>query len=112
MDTLTAVRNRILTLCGQRNITINRLAHVLYRLNIPLIPRIMTEYAHSRTGIDIHPGAQIFRYPKQHLLAKDLDFLRSSILAQYTGAWFANRYILPILFDLNNTDSRDLGSGY
>lgn len=36
-----------------------RLAHELYLLKVPLIPRIMTEYAHSRTGIDIHAGAQI-----------------------------------------------------
>ena len=39
-----------------------RLAHELYRLNVPLIPRILTEIAHSETGIDIHPGAQIGRY--------------------------------------------------
>ncbi len=44
---------------GIRAITIYRVAHELYHLNIPLIPRIMTEYAHSRTGIDIHPGAHI-----------------------------------------------------
>ena len=43
-------------------ITVNRLAHALYQLKVPLIPRIMTEYAHNRTGIDIHPGAQIGRY--------------------------------------------------
>lgn len=36
-----------------------RLAHELYTLDVPLIPRIMTEMAHSETGIDIHPGAQI-----------------------------------------------------
>src|SRR6056297_1212195 len=36
-----------------------RIAHVLYTLKIPLIPRIITEIAHSKTGIDIHPGAQI-----------------------------------------------------
>jgi serine O-acetyltransferase len=36
-----------------------RIAHKLHHLNIPLMPRIMTEYAHSRTGIDIHPGAHI-----------------------------------------------------
>jgi serine O-acetyltransferase len=36
-----------------------RLAHQLYHQEVPLIPRIMTEYAHSRTGIDIHPGARI-----------------------------------------------------
>jgi serine O-acetyltransferase len=40
-------------------IVVHRVAHVLYRANIPLIPRIMSEYAHSRTGIDIHPGAKI-----------------------------------------------------
>ena len=40
-------------------ITVYRLAHELYKLQVPLIPRIMTEYAHSLTGIDIHPGATI-----------------------------------------------------
>ena len=39
-----------------------RLAHVLYNMNIPILPRIITEYAHSRTGIDIHPGAKIGSY--------------------------------------------------
>lgn len=43
-------------------ISIYRLAHELYLLSVPLIPRIMTEYAHSVTGIDIHPGANIGRY--------------------------------------------------
>lgn len=36
-----------------------RIAHELYRLEVPILPRIMTEYAHSITGIDIHPGAEI-----------------------------------------------------
>ena len=36
-----------------------RLAHELHRLDVPLIPRMMTEHAHAHTGIDIHPGAQI-----------------------------------------------------
>ncbi|MCC6445855.1 MAG: serine acetyltransferase [Armatimonadetes bacterium] len=40
-------------------ITTHRIAHELYRLDVPLIPRMMGEYAHSRTGIDIHPGASI-----------------------------------------------------
>ena len=40
-------------------IAIQRMAHVLYEKELPLIPRIMTEWAHSRTGIDIHPGAKI-----------------------------------------------------
>jgi serine O-acetyltransferase len=44
---------------GIRAVTIYRAAHELYHLEVPLIPRIMTEYAHGRTGIDIHPGAHI-----------------------------------------------------
>ena len=40
-------------------VTIYRVAHELHGLGVPLLPRIMTEYAHSRTGIDIHPGARI-----------------------------------------------------
>lgn len=47
---------------GLYAILINRIAHELYKLNVPLIPRIMTEYAHSETGIDIHPGATIGKY--------------------------------------------------
>ena len=43
-------------------ITVYRIAHELYFLKVPMIPRIMTEYAHSETGIDIHPGATIGRY--------------------------------------------------
>jgi len=39
-----------------------RIAHELYLLSVPLIPRIMSEYAHSATGIDIHPGAAIGKY--------------------------------------------------
>ena len=42
-----------------RAITNYRIAHELYKLDVPLIPRIITEMAHSETGIDIHPGAQI-----------------------------------------------------
>jgi serine O-acetyltransferase len=44
---------------GLYAISVYRLAHVLYELNVPMIPRIMTEHAHSLTGIDIHPGATI-----------------------------------------------------
>lgn len=43
-------------------IMVNRIAHELHLLKVPLIPRIMTEHAHSETGIDIHPGATIGRY--------------------------------------------------
>jgi serine O-acetyltransferase len=40
-------------------LTSHRVAHELYRLEVPLIPRMISEHAHSRTGIDIHPGASI-----------------------------------------------------
>ncbi len=43
-------------------ITVQRLAHEFYNLNVPMLPRIMTEYAHSLTGIDIHPGAKLGRH--------------------------------------------------
>lgn len=43
-------------------ITVYRIAHELWLLGVPMIPRIMTEYAHSSTGIDIHPGASIGKY--------------------------------------------------
>lgn len=43
-------------------IFVYRVAHELYRLDIPYIPRIMTEYAHGKTGIDINPGADIGEY--------------------------------------------------
>jgi len=49
----------ILSYPGLRAITIYRIAHELYLLNVPLLPRMMTEHAHSETGIDIHPGATI-----------------------------------------------------
>jgi serine O-acetyltransferase len=45
-----------------RALSIHRIAHELQRAQVPLIPRIMSEYAHDRTGIDIHPGAHIGRH--------------------------------------------------
>ncbi|MFO0881235.1 MAG: serine acetyltransferase [Gemmataceae bacterium] len=44
---------------GLEAVTIYRIAHELLLLGVPLIPRMMTEYAHSKTGIDLHPGARI-----------------------------------------------------
>lgn len=52
----------ILSYPGLFAIFVYRVAHELYCKKVPLIPRIMTEYAHSRTGIDIHAGAQIGAY--------------------------------------------------
>src|SRR3989440_6408622 len=44
---------------GLEAVTVYRVAHELLLIGVPLIPRMMTEHAHSRTGIDIHPGARI-----------------------------------------------------
>lgn len=52
----------ILSYPGMLAITVYRIAHELLLLSVPLIPRTMTEYAHSVTGIDIHPGATIGKY--------------------------------------------------
>ncbi|MCP4895911.1 MAG: serine acetyltransferase [bacterium] len=47
---------------GFKAIYTYRIANVLYRLKVPLVPRIMTEFAHNETGVDIHPGARIGRH--------------------------------------------------
>lgn len=47
---------------GFEAMTVYRIAHELYQLSVPFIPRMMTEWAHKQTGIDIHPGAHIGRY--------------------------------------------------
>lgn len=44
---------------GLYAVTVHRIAHELYKLSVPIIPRVMSEIAHSKTGIDIHPGATI-----------------------------------------------------
>ena len=45
-----------------KELTVYRIAHELWNMNVPLIPRMLTEMGHSETGIDIHPGAQIGEY--------------------------------------------------
>ncbi len=60
-----AAHNReevVLSYPGYFAIFIYRIAHELYTMDVPMIPRIMTEYAHSQTGIDINPGATIGEY--------------------------------------------------
>lgn len=52
----------ILAYPGLEAIATQRMAHILYAEGVPLIPRMMTEWAHGRTGIDIHPGAKIGSY--------------------------------------------------
>ena len=49
----------IMSYPGLEAITVHRLAHELYKMNIPLIPRMMNEHIHRKTGVDIHPGAKI-----------------------------------------------------
>jgi len=57
-----SIREVIRTYPGFTAICIYRIAHQLWLLGVPLIPRILTEHAHSKTGIDIHPGAKIGEY--------------------------------------------------
>ena len=62
-DPAAASREEILfSYPGLFAILVYRVAHELYQLQIPILPRMMSEYAHSHTGIDIHPGAQIGDY--------------------------------------------------
>mgnify|MGYP001441397662 CR=1 FL=1 len=49
----------ILCYPGLHAITVHRLAHALFRLDVPFIPRMMSEWSHNQTGVDIHPGATI-----------------------------------------------------
>ena len=58
----TGMAEVIFSYPGLFAITVYRLAHELYTLKVPMLPRIMTEHAHSITGIDIHPGATIGEY--------------------------------------------------
>ncbi len=58
----TAMEEIVFSYPGLFAITVYRLAHVLYTLGVPMIPRIMTEHAHNVTGIDIHPGATVGKY--------------------------------------------------
>ncbi|MFT3713715.1 MAG: serine O-acetyltransferase [Archangium sp.] len=51
----------VLTYPGFQALAVFRVAHLLFELGLPLLPRLMTEYAHEKTGIDIHPGATIGR---------------------------------------------------
>jgi serine O-acetyltransferase len=53
------VEEVILCYPGYSCLVIHRLAHILYELEVPVLPRIMSEYIHGYTGIDIHPGARI-----------------------------------------------------
>ena len=62
MDGDPAARSReevILSYPGLEAITVHRLAHELFIMDIPLIPRMMNEHIHRKTGVDIHPGAEI-----------------------------------------------------
>lgn len=54
-----SIEEIIITYPGFTAILAYRVAHILYQLNVPILPRLITEYAHGKTGIDIHPGAKI-----------------------------------------------------
>ena len=54
-----SIEEIILCYPGFYCISVYRMAHILYQLGVPVLPRVMTEYVHGKTGIDIHPGATI-----------------------------------------------------
>ncbi|EQA46575.1 putative serine O-acetyltransferase [Leptospira broomii serovar Hurstbridge str. 5399] len=56
-----SVKEVILAYPGFYAIAVHRIAHVLHGLGVPIFPRMLSEYAHEKTGIDIHPGAEIGR---------------------------------------------------
>jgi len=58
----TCLEEVVLAYPGVKAVFTYRLANLLYLLGVPLIPRIMTEFAHNETGVDLHPGARIGRY--------------------------------------------------
>ena len=58
----TSMDEVVITYPAFKAIAIFRIAHKLYEMGVPLVPRVMTEYAHKITGIDIHPGATIGNY--------------------------------------------------
>lgn len=55
----TSLEEVILTYPGFYAITVYRICHEMYKLGVPVLPRLLSEYAHGKTGIDIHPGARI-----------------------------------------------------
>ena len=55
----TSTMEVVMAYPGLYAVTTHRIAHELYKLHVPIIPRVMSELAHSKTGIDIHPGATI-----------------------------------------------------
>jgi len=57
----TCLEEIVLAYPGVKAVFTYRIAHLLHRLGVPLVPRIMTEFAHNETGVDIHPGAEIGR---------------------------------------------------
>lgn len=59
---VTNTEEIILCYPGVRATMVHRLAHPLFKMGVPLLPRIMNEWAHSQTGVDIHPGADIGPY--------------------------------------------------
>ena len=54
-----SVEEVIFSMPGLRATTAHRIAHLLYTSGVPMVPRIISEFAHSETGIDIHPGAEV-----------------------------------------------------
>lgn len=101
----------ILCYPGYYAITIYRLSHVLYTLNIPVLPRVISEYAHTKTGIDIHPGAKIGNHffidhgtgiviGETTIIGNDVKIYQGVTLgALYVGKELANKKRHPTIED-------------
>ena len=103
----------ILCYPGFLAIAIQRLAHELHALGVPLIPRIMTEYGHRRTGVDIHPGAKIGeRFFIDHatgvVIGETTVIGRNVKLYHFTRRRFSNDRDARILSNLADVGSAQL----
>jgi serine O-acetyltransferase len=101
----------ILCYPGYYAISIYRLSHVLYKMGIPVLPRTISEYAHAKTGIDIHPGAKIGNHffidhgtgiviGETAIIGKEVKIYQGVTLgALYVGKELANKKRHPTIED-------------
>jgi serine O-acetyltransferase len=107
---VTLIEEVIVSYPGFLAIAIYRVAHEIYKWNVPFIPMMMTEYAHHRTGIDIHPGAEIgdgfcidhgtgVVIGQTAIIGKNVRIHQGVTLGELTGVLAASARRHPILED-------------
>ena len=77
-----SIEEIIMSYPGLEAITVHRMAHELYKMNIPLIPRMMNEHIHRKTGVDIHPGASGSETPSLSTMPRELLSERRLIIGK------------------------------